>query len=366
MTEPRFQFLRLFRIGCIVGIISLAATLGGCTLQTHTPAPTPELEEVTPDAGTPAEPSPQVVETVAPTAAAKRLMLLNPPGSNPTEALEIQTVLSELAAQDQMEFETVAELQTLDLPAGVQAMVVLAPDPGLANLAAANPGVQFLGIGIEGVPAGSNLSLIGPTARRADQQGFLAGYLASVITPDWRVGAISRSGSVEGNSARLGFRNGAIFFCGLCRPAFPPFVQYPLRVELPEGADQAAMQAAADQLIANAVKTVYLAPGIEEAFLAEYLANAGLNIIGSEPPAEALRPHWIASIQASQVEALRQFWFQLLSASGGQVIEAPLVLTEVNPDLLSEGRQRLVERMLDDLLSGYIDSGVDPTTGEPR
>lgn len=366
MIELQFRFLRTFRIYCIVGIISLAAILSGCNLQTHIPAPTPALEEVTPDVETPAQPSPQAVEPATPTAAAKRLILLSPSGSDPAKALEIQTVLSELTAQDGLEFETLTELQKLDLPEDVQVMVILAPDPGLANLAAANPQSQFLGIGIEGVSAGSNLSLIGPTASRADQQGFLAGYLASVITPDWRVGAISRAGSVEGNSARLGFRNGAVFFCGLCRPAFPPFVQYPLTIELPGGADQATMQAAADQLISNAVKTVYLASGVEEPFLVDYLINAGLNIIGSATPTDAHRPHWIASIQANQAEALRQFWTELLSANGGQVIETPLVLTDVNPDLFSEGRQRLVERMIDDLMSGYIDTRVDPATGEPR
>lgn len=367
VNKIQFRGLRLFEFYLLAGCLAFASILSGCNLRLQTSAPTPALEDVTPEVTAPTETIPQAVETATPTAAPKRLALLAPPGSNPAEALAIQTVLSELAAGDGLEFETLTELQGLDLPQGVQAMVVLAPDPGLANLAAANPQVQFLGIGIEGVEAGSNLSLMGTQGGRADQQGFLAGYLASVITPDWRVGAISPADSLAGRSARLGFRNGAIFFCGLCRPAFPPFVQYPLTAELAGGADQAIMQAAADQLISNAVKTVYLAPGVADLFLLEYLRDAGVNIIGSEPPpADALRPHWIASVQFDQVAALRQFWPELLSASGGRVVEMPLALTNVNPELLSEGRQRLVERLLDDLSSGYIDTGVNPETGEPR
>lgn len=367
VNKIQFRGLRLFEFYLLAGCLAFASILSGCNLRLQTSAPTPALEEVTPEVTAPTETIPQAVETATPTAAPKRLALLAPPGSNPAEALAIQTVLSELAAGDGLEFETLTELQGLDLPQGVQAMVVLAPDPGLANLAAANPQVQFLGIGIEGVEAASNLSLMGTQGGRADQQGFLAGYLASVITPDWRVGAVSPADSLAGRSARLGFRNGAIFFCGLCRPAFPPFVQYPLTAELAGGADQAIMQAAADQLISNAVKTVYLAPGVADLFLLEYLRDAGVNIIGSEPPpADALRPHWIASVQFDQVEALRQFWPELLSASGGRAIDTPLVLTNVNRELLSEGRQRLVERLLDDLSSGYIDTGVDPATGEPR
>jgi len=41
-------------------------------------------------------------------------------------------------------------------------------------------------------------------------------------------------------------------------------------------------------------------------------------------------------------------------------------LTDQNPALFSTGRQHLVEKMLNDLLAGFIDSGVNLQTGEPR
>jgi hypothetical protein len=41
-------------------------------------------------------------------------------------------------------------------------------------------------------------------------------------------------------------------------------------------------------------------------------------------------------------------------------------LGNVNPDLVSPGRQQLVEAMLADLRVGFIDTGVDPQTGESR
>jgi hypothetical protein len=44
----------------------------------------------------------------------------------------------------------------------------------------------------------------------------------------------------------------------------------------------------------------------------------------------------------------------------------PLALQHVNPQLVSPGRQRLVEEMLAELRAGYIDTGVDPATGESR
>ncbi len=140
-------------------------------------------------------------------------------------------------------------------------MVALPPDPGIANLAAANPQAQFLAVGIPGVTVTSNLSQIGSDGERPDQQGFLAGYLAAVITPDWRVGVISQSDSPAGKAAQNGFTNGVIFYCGLCRPSYPPFIQYPILVDLAAGTDP---QAAVDSLVSNAVKTVYVSPAVED------------------------------------------------------------------------------------------------------
>ena len=208
-----------------------------------------------------------------------------------------------------------------------------------------------------------NLSVIGSGGERADQQGFLAGYLAAVITPDWRVGVISQPDSPAGMAARNGFANGVVFYCGLCRPAYPPFIQYPIFVDLPPGGDP---QAVVDTLVGNAVKTVYVAPGVGDAALLEALAQAGLQLIGSGAPPQQIASQWVASIRMDEMGAVRQIWPRLLAGEGGFDLSTPLTLGERNPALFSPGRQRLVDRMLTDLLAGYVDSGVDPQTGEMR
>jgi hypothetical protein len=43
-----------------------------------------------------------------------------------------------------------------------------------------------------------------------------------------------------------------------------------------------------------------------------------------------------------------------------------LVIENINESLLSVGRQRLVEKTLSDLEIDYIDTGIDPLTGEAR
>ncbi len=297
---------------------------------------------------------------------ANKVVLLAPPGADPALALNVQEVVGELAAQDGLTFETLAELTQLELGPEIRLMVLVPPDSGTANLVAANPQVQFLTIGMKDIQTGPNLSIIDAQTSRLDQQGFLAGYLAAIITQNWRVGVISRADTVESKAARSGFVNGAIFFCGLCRPAYPPFVQYPLYTEIVGGASQAEQQAAADQLLANAVDTVYLAPGTGDAYLVEYLVLAGVNLIGGETPADPLRVNWVATIRTDPAQAIRQIWPKLLSGEGSSSENASLMLTDINPALLSPGRQRLVEEMLVDLLAGYVDTGIDPQTGELR
>lgn len=356
VMRPMTSLLGLFIIGLVIA---------ACRSAPEPTASIPALENGTPEVDETAVATPEEI-LPTPTTSPNGVVLLAPAGSDPAFSLEIQDLLMELSAQDGLEFETRTEFDRVELDPTVRIMVVLPPDPGLANLAAANPDVQFLAVGIPDLKAAGNLSVIDVEAGLPDQQGFLAGYLASVITSDWRVGVISRSDTPAGKAARLGFMNGVIYFCGLCRPAYPPFVQYPIAVDISGSSEQAAQQAAADQLIANAVQTVFIGPEAGDLVLLEYLSQAGLNMIGSGSPPDSLRPNWVASIRSDPAEAVRQIWPDLAAGKGGSLLKAPLAISNVNPELLSEGRQRLVEQMLSDLVEGYIDTRVDPETGEPR
>ncbi len=362
MTQPLSSWKRIpVLIFYLVLPLSLLA-LAGCRATPPGPTTNPEAPTPTPPSTAAATETP----TAVPTTQSAQVILLALAGSDPGDMLALQNVLGELAAQDSLSFETRNDLAALEFNPGVRLVVAMPPDPGVLNLAAANPQVQFLTVGIPGIQAASNLSVIGSEGDRPDQQGFLAGYLAAVITKDWRAGVISRGDTVEGKSARLGFTNGVIFYCGLCRPAYPPFVQYPQYVELSEGASQAEQQAAADILIQNAVKTVYVFPGAGDETLLEYLAQAGVNLIGSGSAPEKLRSSWIASIRLDGSSAIRQIWPRLMGGEKGIQINVPLALADQNPALFSPGRQQVVEKMLVDLSAGFIDTGVNLQTGEPR
>jgi len=227
------------------------------------------------------------------------------------------------------------------------------------------PQVQFVAVDMPGLQPADNLSLVGGETH-FDQQAFLAGVIAAMITPDWRVGAISIADAPEGKASRNGFMNGAIYFCGLCQAYHGPIFDYPLYVEIPSGAGQSEWQTAVDALVSQAVKTVYVFPGIGEPTLLESLAQAGMNIISGGKPPQNLSPHWIASIDNDLTTPILDHLPDLLAGKGSLNLMTPIVIREVNPGLFSPGRQDLAEQIRNGLLSGAIDTGIDPLTGENR
>lgn len=292
-----------------------------------------------------------------------------PAGADPQLVSVVRPVLAALAEGSGLQLRELQALGAADLNSDIQLVVTMPPDPGVAGLAAAAPRVQFLAVQISGLQAVPNLSWMEALAARPDLLGFTAGYLAAAITPDWRVGVISEAGTVAGKAARHGFTNGVFYFCGLCRPVYPPFPipGYPMYGETIVDARPADWESILDSFAEWQVKTVYVQSAVANPDLLSRLAESGYNLIGDGAAPPGLGDHWVASINPGDIaQALQQVWPRLMNGEGGHEIELPISLDEVNPLLLSPGRQRMVQAMLADLLDGFIDSGVDPQSGEYR
>jgi len=353
---------RSFRLSILIWLCSSLVSLGACGPVSPSSQPVVTLPvSVTPTL----QVAPSATPALTPTATqpAPLAVLLAPAGSDPARAETLRSALASPITQAGLRWEVRSELDPLE--EGLRLVIAIPPDPGIVNLASAAPQVQFLAAGIPGIQPAANLSLVGGDIR-FDQQGFLAGVIAAMLTPDWRVGAISVGDTPDGKAARNGFMNGAVYFCGLCLAYHGPIFDYPLYVEIPSGAGQAEWQAAVDALVRQAVKTVYVFPGAGEQATLEALAQSGINLISSGTPAENLRSQWIASIGMDPVSPILEHLPGLLEGRGGLDVLMPIVIQEVNPDLFSPGRQGLAEKIRNELLNGEIDTGVDPLTGEQR
>lgn len=326
--------------------------------------------ESPPPAGASPLPSatPTVAPTVTPTPLPPALMLIAPQGAETPWFGEISPILEEIAQQQAFLYEvkpsiTIEEIQSRPIPL----IVILPGEVDPKALAEAAPQTQFLAIGYSALTPQPNLSLISAQPYRPDWEGFVAGYIAAAVTEDWRVAVVVDPTTTDGKAAQNAYRNGVRYLCGLCQPLYPPFPvpTYPLYGQLSTASTVAEIEAVIAYFKTWSVKTVYLHRPAAEWLTA--FGQAGFNLISDQPPPSTLKDRWIVSIQsidlATEIRALIPL---LLEGKGGQNVSLSLTLAHVNEDLFSPGRQAFVEQMIGELLSGLIDSGVDPTSGEPR
>jgi hypothetical protein len=356
----RFQNIHTLLIALI--IISADLFLASCIRSPQTATPTP-IELVV---------SPTPTQTVVPseTPQPALVVLLAPPSSDPILTENLQNTLSDLTTQAGLRFQVMPNLSEADITTqNIQLVFALPPDPELGVIAPAAPQTQFVAIGITGLQPGENISIIGSTSSRPDQAGFLAGVIGAVTTNDFRVGVIYPVETAVGKAARRGFAKGVSYYCGLCQPVHPPYPpsNFPLFYELPVPSSQTDWEAAVVYFNEWQAKTVYITPDLTDPGLSEYLANAGFMIISHDIPGESRKDRWIASIGGGDpIQAIETHWADFLSGKGGLSIELPLGLSYVNETIISPGKRQFFDSVLSDLLADFLDTGVDPVTGEWR
>lgn len=353
----------------VLGLI-LITGMAACQPQTKPASPTTTIAASGSTPGvleTPVKPPvSEATQTLTPTRTPVPVaLLLAPPGSDTALAQSVETVLAAPLAQAGLTLQVVSSLTINELNENLRLVIGLPPDAGMQALAAAAPQVQFLAIGIPGLAPGVNLTIIGPQGFAEDQRGFIAGVIAAMMTPDWRIAVLSLSDTLPGKAASQGFLNGAIFFCGLCNPYYGPIVDYPLSAERAAAASLEEWQAAVNFLKDKAVQTVYVFPGMDRLEVYEMLAQAGFNIIGGgKPPQAGIK--WAASVEAVPEAAVLDALPDILAGKGGTILPMPYVIQNVDEALFSTGKQQRAMEILADLINGFIDTGVDALTGENR
>ncbi len=335
----------------LLGILVLLAACGGPGNNRQASA-TPTLEQ-------------PIIPTASPTAAPDLVYLVSGGEVPEMMASRVEDLISTLSAAAGNEFIVLAEISDSDLEQNAKVVFFLPPDPGLNDLAVRYADVQFVAIGIHGLSAADNLTRIGPEGLGADQVGFVAGILSAAITPDWRVGAVSMLNSGEEQASNLAFQNGVKFYCGLCRQAYPPFHSYPLGVEA-STSEITAVQDAINALSNLDVDTIFLSPELSAAASAEMLEGPDLSYIGGESPGEDLGGKWIATVRVAPELAIAEIWDNVWIGDVGGTVSMPVIIEDINSERLTLGREAWVQEILQDLIDGYIDTGVDPITGIAR
>ena len=325
-------------------LIFLAILLAACSNSTPAPA-TP----TTPQGPTPTQaPTPTVAATATSTPGKAFLVAPDPAAAL---AVSLKARLSELATAQGLVVESRASLQPSDLAPNVRIVVLLAAPANLNDLLVAAPRTQFLLIGDVSASPQPNLSVI---RRDPNRVAFVAGYVATVISTDWRSAALLPDSPA---SLQQAFLNGGSYWCGRCAPIHGPIVIFPLVSALPANSSLGAWQDALTRLKASILETLYVDPTISSPDLLKLLGGQTMILVGGQTPAdETLRQHWAATVSSDVMAPLSDLWPGLLAGKGGQSAAARVTLSDVNPALFSPGRQSLTQQVINSIAAGTLDA----------
>lgn len=332
-----------------VYLLALTGLLAACS-----PSSQPQTAKPTDTVPTMAQVEPSATTAPSPTPEQGRVVLVAPEG---TDAKPFQALLSELSGPSGWALDTRPAVQPGDLTPSVRVVVLAAAPANLNDLRNAAPQAQFVVVSDVDLPQANNLTVI---RQRLENQAFIGGFISVLLSQDYRAAGLLPADGPLGDSLKEAYTNGGHYFCGVCAPGWPLAVYYPLPLTLPGGSDGTAWQQTAANAFDNQkVEVYYLTPEALKPELTGYLQGRtqfekAVALIGTMNPPDALKSQWAATIHFDLPAALRQAWPEIAAGKGGMAVDAPLLVDNVNPENLGEGRMRLVKELMEEINSGTV------------
>ena len=286
-----------------------------------------------------------------------RAVLIISPDDNAETAAQAQNLLAELSASSGLEFETRQEITAETLTADIKVLVFLHHPDNLGTLAAGASGTQFAAISDLDWTPPANVTLI-----HEDTTGtaFLAGYIAAITAPNFRVGALL---ATEDTQMNIAFKNGVSYYCGICSSAITPLNTYPVVAEQTAASTPEIWQAFFDQINQSKVNVVYIAREAISPQLLSYLSSQDVAILSNQQVTEEGRSRWAASIYMDAITPLREIWGDLVAGIGGKTVSATFQIGDTQEITLTDGsvwlspgKLILVNQMIELLREGQINT----------
>jgi hypothetical protein len=327
-------------------IVGLLAGCNGKTTITPSPTPLP----------------PVATETPVPTRAADRVLLITSSADDAALREQVNAELTALSAQASLPLETRETLQPSDLTPDIKVAVFISVPANLNDLLNAGSSTQFMVLSGQDLPAAGNLTVI---RLRPEFAAFIAGYIAEMITTDWRVAGLFPADDPNAQALQDAFQNGGRYWCGTCARRYAPFVDFPLVAAQPGNADVNTWRQTVDQLEGNRIYTLVfwgaasnsdvLNTTTQLSVLTEQGIYVHPTLLGNQTPPDAILPYWVVTLNEDVTFAFRAVWADLMIAKGGRTVNAGVALSHINEEILSIGKQRLVDETTQNLVLGLID-----------
>ena len=334
MSLTTKRFLKFFTILLIVQstfVLAACGAKGGQASEEPTAIPTIEIPTATP---------------LPP----DRAVLVASADTNATDLTEMQDAISELTTASGLEFEVWQgqDVSSEMISGDIKIMVFMYHPDNLGSLAANAPGTQFAAVSELNWQPPANVTII---RTKRNDVAFLGGYIAAMLAPNYRCGALLASENVEFNQA---FDNGVQYYCGICASSLIPLNTYPVISQQPAASTPETWQAAFDEINLSKINVLFLAPEATSAQLASYLSAQDVTVIGTQSPGSEALSKWAATIYMDTITPVREIWNDLVSGVGGKIINASLKLSDIQPLTvtdgsvwLSPGKEILIDKVID-------------------
>lgn len=329
----------------LTAVLLVFLLLAACGTQTPTEIPAPTVVPTH---------TPPPTSTVIPTPSTPLAILVLPADLDQESSDLYQKTVYDLAQQSGFRFQVRNALTSADLTdPTLKVVIILPPDPGAASYITAAPGVQFLAVNLPNLTAGGNLSVLSPDMQ-VDLPAFLAGYTAAMLTEEYHLGMLYPQGDGNAQRAALAFNIGMKYYCGLCKRIYFTGIDYPTFLEIPAEEDPSKHGGYANLLINDRdVDALYVYPSLASDDLLSYIGTQGVLLFGSSMP-EPRPGGWVMTIRPDTVKAIQIAWPNLIAGQGGLNVQSPLGLSDIDPDLLPDGKLALVQETLNNLVAGRI------------
>jgi len=274
-------------------------------------------------------------------------------------------ILEILVSRYSMDLIASDEIIEEELTPNIEIIVSTSPTDDLPAIAERHPDIQFVAIDHPGFSPSENLSLIGEHGEVNQQQAFMAGYLSALISDDYKVAALIPSDVEDSETLTEVFVNGARFFCGACRPLYPPYNPFPQWETLPLNYTSTDFEPTIDALMAKEIEVLFVEGQLASAELFTYLNNWDVMFVSDSslffhPWMQLVRNNWAGTVRLDVETPLEEIFPLLLEGQGNHDVPVRMVVTATEGGLISEGRHQLFDEFAEDLQNGLISPETVP------
>jgi len=273
--------------------------------------------------------------------------------TDPVVVSQIQAVLENLVSTSEHRLIIEENFSRTMITPDVLIVVLVGSAQDLPEIAAANAQVMFVAVGGPQAQPAENILVIGDSLLDQQHQAFMAGYLSALVSRDYKVAALIPSDADQTDRMLDAFITGVRFYCGICRPLFPPYNTFPQWEMLASENAVQGFQTSIDTLVNNGVEVLFVPQLLHSTELLAYLSELGVKVVSDASP-DSPGNNWVGTVTTDPAAVLVSLWPEIIDGTDGVKVPSPIAVIDTGSGLLTEGRRYLFDEMAENLRMNLV------------